>query len=379
MTRDFEATPQQLYRAHTDKDLFARWMGPDGLDMQITAWDARTGGSWAYTAGRGEDSNGFHGCFHEVRDDRIVQTFTWDGEPDGVALETLRVRGSRRRSHAPARALAVRQLRGARRVVAHLQLGHPAVAAVGLGTGRKLCAVLLGVEADRRGLDAQREVLRDQGDVMALVGEVLGNCEDPGVVVAEPEAGGQRLGIGVVQLDPNRAACLTDGDRLIEPPVPHAQLVEAAERGAREEAQLGVVPLALQLCDHDHRQHDLVLVEPPHRTGVGEQHAGVEHVGPHRRRGLVLARLALAPVRGPARCPARSGGRCGRRRGGHGLARHGHTPHDRHAHSTAGPQLVQSDRDLSSRCRARKPECRPPSHDDAHVRAHVLSRHVMQS
>jgi uncharacterized protein YndB with AHSA1/START domain len=90
MTRDFEATPEQLYRAHTDQDLFARWVGPDGMDMQITTWDARTGGSWAYTAGRGEDSYGFHGCFHEVRGDRIVQTFTFDGEPDGVALETLR-------------------------------------------------------------------------------------------------------------------------------------------------------------------------------------------------------------------------------------------------------------------------------------------------
>ena len=32
---------------------------------------------------------GFHGCFHEVRPDRIVQTFTWEGDPDGVALETL--------------------------------------------------------------------------------------------------------------------------------------------------------------------------------------------------------------------------------------------------------------------------------------------------
>jgi uncharacterized protein YndB with AHSA1/START domain len=32
---------------------------------------------------------GFHGCFHEVRPDRIVQTFTYEGDPDGVALETL--------------------------------------------------------------------------------------------------------------------------------------------------------------------------------------------------------------------------------------------------------------------------------------------------
>jgi uncharacterized protein YndB with AHSA1/START domain len=89
MTRDFQATPEQLFRAHTDKDLFARWIGPDGMHTDIATWDARTGGSWAYTAGRGEDSYGFHGCFHEVRTDRIVQTFTFDGEPDGVALETL--------------------------------------------------------------------------------------------------------------------------------------------------------------------------------------------------------------------------------------------------------------------------------------------------
>jgi uncharacterized protein YndB with AHSA1/START domain len=32
---------------------------------------------------------GFHGCFHEVGADRIVQTFTFDGQPDDVALETL--------------------------------------------------------------------------------------------------------------------------------------------------------------------------------------------------------------------------------------------------------------------------------------------------
>ena len=32
---------------------------------------------------------GFHGCFHTVRDDRLVQTFTFEGLPDGVALETM--------------------------------------------------------------------------------------------------------------------------------------------------------------------------------------------------------------------------------------------------------------------------------------------------
>jgi uncharacterized protein YndB with AHSA1/START domain len=88
--RDFAATPQQLFRAHTDRDLYARWVGPAGSNVVIDRWDATEGGAFRF---RGDDSDGaeyvFRGCFHTVRPDRIVQTFTWEGMPDGVALETL--------------------------------------------------------------------------------------------------------------------------------------------------------------------------------------------------------------------------------------------------------------------------------------------------
>ncbi len=90
IVRDFAATPMQLFRAHTDPDLFARWVGPDGMAARIVGWDARSGGSWSYVAGRDGRDYGFHGTFHDVRPDRIVQTFTFDGEPDGVSLQTLR-------------------------------------------------------------------------------------------------------------------------------------------------------------------------------------------------------------------------------------------------------------------------------------------------
>ncbi len=88
-TRDFDATPAQLLRAHTDPDLFARWVGPDGMAITIIDWDATTGGRWRYSAHRDGNEYGFHGCFHEVGEERIVQTFTYDAQPDGVALETL--------------------------------------------------------------------------------------------------------------------------------------------------------------------------------------------------------------------------------------------------------------------------------------------------
>ena len=87
--REFAATPAQLFRAHTDPQLFARWVGPADIGADIDYWDARDGGSWRYTAGREDFETAFRGCFHTVREDRIVQTFTWEGMPDGVALETL--------------------------------------------------------------------------------------------------------------------------------------------------------------------------------------------------------------------------------------------------------------------------------------------------
>jgi uncharacterized protein YndB with AHSA1/START domain len=38
----------------------------------------------------GKEVAAFYGSFHEVRPtERLVQTFTWEGMPDGVSLETM--------------------------------------------------------------------------------------------------------------------------------------------------------------------------------------------------------------------------------------------------------------------------------------------------
>jgi uncharacterized protein YndB with AHSA1/START domain len=87
--RDFAGTPEQLFRAHTDRALFARWIGPVGRRPSIDHWDATEGGAFRYSLGEGDDIHSFRGSFHTVRTDRIVQTFTWNGMPDGVALETM--------------------------------------------------------------------------------------------------------------------------------------------------------------------------------------------------------------------------------------------------------------------------------------------------
>ena len=87
--RDFRATPAQLVRAHTDPELVPLWMGPARRTMEIDYWDARSGGSWRYVDRTDGVELGFHGCFHEISESRIVQTFTFEGMPEEVALETM--------------------------------------------------------------------------------------------------------------------------------------------------------------------------------------------------------------------------------------------------------------------------------------------------
>lgn len=88
--RDFTATPAQLHKAHTDPEVYLRWVGPDSLDSStIDYWDARTGGSWRYVSVHEGAEHAFRGCFHEVSPTKLVQTFTYEGFPDGVSLQTL--------------------------------------------------------------------------------------------------------------------------------------------------------------------------------------------------------------------------------------------------------------------------------------------------
>jgi uncharacterized protein YndB with AHSA1/START domain len=88
ITREFDASPAKVFRAHAEPELLAQWLGPRDLEMTIDYFDCRTGGAYRYVHRRGEDEFGFYGSFHEVRPNEvIVQTFTYEGVPDGVALE----------------------------------------------------------------------------------------------------------------------------------------------------------------------------------------------------------------------------------------------------------------------------------------------------
>ena len=198
-----------------------------------------------------------------------------------------------------------------------LDLGDPGPP----GVARLTVPVLVGDQAHRGGLDPQRHVLGHEGDVVALRREGQRHREDARVVGLGAEAGRQDRRIGVVELHPNDATRIVDGDGDIETAVRDPQVIEPAQGLARERPDLGVVSLALQFGDHHQRQHDLVLREPDDRRRVREQHGRVENDDAAAWRGL------LARVGGDRSTTGGGGGvdRCG----GTGLG-HEAAPADAH-------------------------------------------------
>jgi uncharacterized protein YndB with AHSA1/START domain len=90
ITREFDAPVANVFRAYSEPELVAQWLGPRNHSMLIDEYDCRTGGAWRYRAQDPEGDISFYGSFHEVRpNERIVQTFTFAGYPDGVSLETM--------------------------------------------------------------------------------------------------------------------------------------------------------------------------------------------------------------------------------------------------------------------------------------------------
>ena len=91
ITREFNATREQLLAAHTDPELYAQWVGPHGYEMIVTELDARHAGGYAFTHRNPEGHEfGFRGVFHgDPSVDGISQTFEYLGAPGEVAYETL--------------------------------------------------------------------------------------------------------------------------------------------------------------------------------------------------------------------------------------------------------------------------------------------------
>jgi uncharacterized protein YndB with AHSA1/START domain len=89
--RVIDAPVADVYRAYSEADLIAKWIGPRGYDTVVSKYDVRDGGQWAFSqSGADGLSFGFHGSFHSVEPQKgIVQTFEFEGAPGHVSLERV--------------------------------------------------------------------------------------------------------------------------------------------------------------------------------------------------------------------------------------------------------------------------------------------------
>jgi uncharacterized protein YndB with AHSA1/START domain len=81
--REFEAPRELLFKAYTDAELYAKWVGPNDLSMTVEKMDAFDGGSYKFVHERDGHKYAFHGVYHEVlAPERIIGTFEFDGLPE---------------------------------------------------------------------------------------------------------------------------------------------------------------------------------------------------------------------------------------------------------------------------------------------------------
>jgi uncharacterized protein YndB with AHSA1/START domain len=92
--REFDAPRELVFKAHTDPDLYARWLGPRDLTTTLETFEPVSGGRWRFIQ-KDKDGNefGFHGVNHDVTaPERIIGTFEFEGLPESghVILETTK-------------------------------------------------------------------------------------------------------------------------------------------------------------------------------------------------------------------------------------------------------------------------------------------------
>ena len=94
ITREFDAPRELVFKAHTDPKLYSQWLGPRGYEMILETFEPHSGGRYRYIH-KDEKGNefGFHGVFHEISEELMIQTFEFEGlpEPGHVTLDTMRL------------------------------------------------------------------------------------------------------------------------------------------------------------------------------------------------------------------------------------------------------------------------------------------------
>lgn len=89
-TAVIDAPREAVYRCFVEPDLLVRWWAPPKYEVEIDEHDPTPGGRWRFIVGPGTDEEAaFKGVCHDlVENERVCQTFEWEGLPGHVSLQT---------------------------------------------------------------------------------------------------------------------------------------------------------------------------------------------------------------------------------------------------------------------------------------------------
>jgi uncharacterized protein YndB with AHSA1/START domain len=88
--RVFDAPLELVFATFTDPELIPEWWGPRDMTTVVDQMDVRAGGAWRFVIRSANGTEmGFRGTFREViPNERVVQTFEWEGMPGHVSVDT---------------------------------------------------------------------------------------------------------------------------------------------------------------------------------------------------------------------------------------------------------------------------------------------------
>jgi uncharacterized protein YndB with AHSA1/START domain len=90
VSREFDAPRDLVFKAMMDPNAIPKWWGPRAYWTKVDKMDARSGGSWRFIHGDNKGNEyGFHGVYHLVEPNRVIQTFEFEGVPGRPSLETM--------------------------------------------------------------------------------------------------------------------------------------------------------------------------------------------------------------------------------------------------------------------------------------------------
>jgi len=92
ITQIFDAPRDLVWKIFTDPKLLPRWWGPKMLKTNVEKMEVKSGGSWRVVQQDPEGNKyGFHGVYHNVQPYQATRTMEWEGMPDHVLFETVKM------------------------------------------------------------------------------------------------------------------------------------------------------------------------------------------------------------------------------------------------------------------------------------------------